>query len=165
MTEIRLKTPPTYEQLRTMAGQELGVSEWTTVDQNRINQFAECTGDHQWIHVDPERARRQSPFRTTIAHGYLTLSIIGALALGMGIVPENTQAAFNYGFDKVRFLAPVKVGARIRLRAVLLSMEDRGPGQYLMKAANTVEIEGEPKPALTAETLVMLYERRKRAGA
>ena len=155
MTEIRPKTPPTYEQLRTMAGQELGVSEWTTVDQNRINQFAECTGDHQWIHVDPVRARRQSPFRTTIAHGYLTLSIIGALALGMGIVPENTQAAFNYGFDKVRFLAPVRVGARIRLRTTLLSMEDRGPGQYLMKAANTVEIEGEPKPALTAETLVM----------
>jgi len=165
MTEIRPKTPPSYEQLRTMAGQELGVSEWTTVDQNRIDQFAECTGDHQWIHVDPERARRQSPFRTTIAHGYLTLSIIGALALGMGIVPENTQAAFNYGFDKVRFLAPVKVGARIRLRTVLLSMEDRGPGQYLMRASNTVEIEGEEKPALIAETLVMLYERRKRAGA
>ena len=164
MTEVRPKTPPTFEQLRTMSGQELGVSEWTTVDQDRINQFAECTGDHQWIHVDPERARRQSPFRTTIAHGYLTLSIIGALALGIGIVPENTQAAFNYGFDKVRFLAPVKVGARIRLRTVLLSMEDKGPGQYLMKAANTVEIEGEEKPALTAETLVMLYERRKRAG-
>ncbi|MGX9182467.1 MaoC/PaaZ C-terminal domain-containing protein, partial [Mesorhizobium sp. BHbdii] len=92
MNEVRPKTPPTYEQLRRMSGQELGVSEWTTVDQDRINQFAECTGDHQWIHVDPERARRQSPFRTTIAHGYLTLSIIGALALGMGIVPENTQA-------------------------------------------------------------------------
>ena len=165
MTETRPKAPPTYEQLRTMSGQELGVSEWTTVDQNRINQFAECTGDHQWIHVDPERARRQSPFRTTIAHGYLTLSIIGSLALGMGIVPENTQAAFNYGFDKVRFLAPVKVGARIRLRETLISMEDMGPGQYLMKAANTIEIEGESKPALTAETLVMLYERRRRAGA
>ncbi|MET2826379.1 MaoC family dehydratase [Mesorhizobium shangrilense] len=165
MTETRPKAPPTYEQLRAMSGQELGVSDWTTVDQNRINQFAECTGDHQWIHVDPERARRQSPFRTTIAHGYLTLSIIGALALGMGIVPENTQAAFNYGFDKVRFLAPVKVGARIRLRATLISMEAMGPGQYLMKAANTIEIEGESKPALTAETLVMLYERRRRAGA
>ncbi|UDL90023.1 MaoC family dehydratase [Mesorhizobium sp. PAMC28654] len=165
MTETRPKAPPTYEQLTAMSGQELGVSDWTTVDQNRINQFAECTGDHQWIHVDPERARRQSPFRTTIAHGYLTLSIIGALALGMGIVPENTQAAFNYGFDKVRFLAPVKVGARIRLRATLISMEVMGPGQYLMKAANTIEIEGESKPALTAETLVMLYERRRRAGA
>jgi acyl dehydratase len=165
MSEVRPKTPPTYEQLRTMAGQELGVSEWTTVDQQRIDQFAACTGDHQWIHVDQERSRRQSPFRTTIAHGYLTLSITGALALGMGIVPENTQAAFNYGFDKVRFLAPVRSGARIRLRTVLLSMEDKGPAQYLMKAANTVEIEGEEKPALTAESLVMLYERRRRAGA
>ncbi|TIV35769.1 MAG: MaoC family dehydratase, partial [Mesorhizobium sp.] len=121
MTEPRRRTPPTFEQLRTMSGQELGVSDWTTVDQRRIDQFAECTGDHQWIHVDPERAKRQSPFRTTIAHGYLTLSIIGALALEMGIVPENTQAAFNYGFDKVRFLAPVKAGARIRLRTTLLS--------------------------------------------
>ncbi len=159
------RTPPTYEQLRTMEGQELGVSDWMVVDQERIDQFAECTGDHQWIHVDPERARRQSPFRTTIAHGYLTLSIIGALALEMGIVPENTQAAFNYGFDKVRFIAPVKVGSRIRLRTTLMSMEDRGPGQYLMKAANTIEIEGEEKPALVAESLVMLYERRNRARA
>lgn len=166
MTQTRLRTPPTYEQLRTMTGQELGVSYWTTVDQSRIDQFAECTGDRQWIHVDPERAKRQSPFRATIAHGYLTLSIIGALALDMGIVPENTQAVFNYGFDKVRFLAPVRAGARIRLRITLLSMEDKGPGQYLMKAANIVEIEGEQKPALTAETLVMLYERRRRrAGA
>ncbi|TJV33328.1 MAG: MaoC family dehydratase [Mesorhizobium sp.] len=145
-----------------MTGQELGVSDWTTVDQSRIDQFAECTGDRQWIHVDPERAKRQSPFRATIAHGYLTLSMIGALALDMGIVPENTQAVFNYGFDKVRFLAPVRAGARIRLRITLLSMEDKGPGQYLMKAANIVEIEGEKKPALTAETLVMLYERRRR---
>ncbi|RWB00712.1 MaoC family dehydratase [Mesorhizobium sp.] len=162
MTQIRLRPPSTYEQLRTMTGQELGVSDWTTVDQSRIDQFAECTGDRQWIHVDPERAKRQSPFRATIAHGYLTLSIIGALALDMGIVPENTQAVFNYGFDKVRFLAPVRAGARIRLRITLLSMEDKGPGQYLMKAANIVEIEGEKKPALTAETLVMLYERRRR---
>jgi len=80
MTEKRPKTPPTFEQLRMMAGHELGVSDWTIVDQGRIDQFAECTGDHQWIHVDTERAKRQSPFRTTIAHGYLTLSIIGALA-------------------------------------------------------------------------------------
>lgn len=165
MTQTRLRTPPTYEQLRAMTGRELGVSDWTTVDQGRIDQFAECTGDRQWIHVDPERAKQQSPFRTTIAHGYLTLSIIGALALDMGIVPENTQAVFNYGFDKVRFLVPVRAGARIRLRIALLSMEDKGAGQYLMKAANTVEIEGERKPALTAETLVMLYERRKRGRA
>ena len=154
--------PPTFEQLRGMIGQELGVSGWTPIDQVRIDQFAECTGDRQWIHVDADRARRQSPFRTTIAHGYLSLSLIGGLSQEMGIVPENTQAAFNYGLDKVRFIAPVKVGSRIRLRSRLLSMEDRGPGQYLLKVENTVEIEGEEKPALIAETLAMFYERRKK---
>jgi acyl dehydratase len=158
------KTFQTLGDLAACVGQNVATSDWIAVTQEQVNQFAEATGDHQWIHVDPERAKRQSPFRTTIAHGYLTLSIIGALALDLGIVPENTQAAFNYGFDKVRFLAPVRVGARIRLRSTLLSVEDRGPGQYLMKAANTVEIEGEQRPALTAETLVMLYERRKRAA-
>jgi acyl dehydratase len=159
------RIPPTYEQLRTMEGQELGVSDWMVVDQARIDQFAECTGDRQWIHIDPERARRQSPFRTTIAHGYLTLSIIGCLSQEMGVIPENTQAAFNYGLDKVRFLAPVRVGSRVRLRVTLLSMEDKGPGQYLMTVANTIEIEGEEKPALTAETLAMFYERRKKQVA
>ena len=160
MTETRPKTPPTFEQLRTMSGQELGVSDWTTIDQQRIDQFAECTGDHQWIHVDPERAKRQSPFRTTIAHGYLTLSIIGALALEMGIVPENTQAAFNYGFDKVRFLAPVKAGARVRNRVSLASVEDKGDGRVIARMVNTLEIEGETKPALLAESLAMLMAAR-----
>lgn len=154
-------TELTFEGMKTMAGRELGVSGWATVDQDKINQFADCTGDHQWIHVDPERARRESPFRAPIAHGYLTLSMVAGLGLEIGAIPENTQAAFNYGLDKVRFLAPVKVGARVRLRVVLVSMEDRGPGQYLMKTSNTIEIEGEEKPALIAETLAMLYERRK----
>lgn len=148
-----------------MQGRELGVSDWMVIDQARIDRFAECTGDRQWIHTDPARARRQSPFRTTIAHGYLTLSIIGCLSQEMGIIPENTQAAFNYGFDKVRFLAPVKAGSRVRLRVRLLAMEDQGPGQYLMKVANTIEIEGEDKPALVAETLAMFYERRNRKVA
>ena len=145
-----------------MIGQELGVSDWTPVDQPRIDRFAECTGDRQWLHVDPERARRHSPFRTTIAHVYLSLSLIGGLVQEMGIFPENTQAAFNYGLDRVRFIAPVKAGSRVRVRCRLLSMEDRGPGQYLMKVENTVEIEGEEKPALVAETLGMFYERRKK---
>nr|WP_026060635.1 MaoC family dehydratase [Pseudaminobacter salicylatoxidans] len=153
---------PTFAELKDMIGQELGVSKWVTVDQSRIDQFADCTGDHQWIHVDAERARRHSPFRSTIAHGYLTLSIIGALGQEIGVIPENTQAAFNYGLDRVRFVAPVRVGSRIRLRARLTAVEDRGPGQYLLKAYNEVEIEGEEKPALIAETLIMLYERRKK---
>jgi acyl dehydratase len=155
----------TYEELRANIGQELGVSDWVLVDQSRIDAFADCTGDRQWIHVDPERAKRRSPFRTTVAHGFLTLSLIGALVQEIGVVPENTLAAFNYGLDKVRFISPVKVGSRVRMRTVLMSMDDKGPGQYLLKAENTIEIEGEDKPALVAETLVMLYERRKKATA
>lgn len=154
----------TFDDLKAKVGQELGVSGWVTVDQERINQFAECTGDNQWIHVDVERAKRESPFRTPIAHGYLTLSLVAGLALEVGGMPDNLQAAFNYGLDKVRFLAPVKVGARVRMRSTVVSLEDKGPGQYLLKAANTIEIEGEEKPALIAETLAMLYERRERKG-
>lgn len=157
-----MREQPTFEQLRGMVGQELGLSGWTLVDQTRIDQFAECTGDRQWIHVDAERARRQSPFRSTIAHGYLSLSLIGGLSQELGVIPQNTQAVFNYGMDKVRFIAPVKAGARVRLRTRLLSMEDKGPGQYLLKVENTVEIEAEDKPALIAETLAMFYERRRR---
>jgi acyl dehydratase len=155
----------TFATLDNFVGKELGVSEWVTVDQTMIDKFADCTGDHQWIHIDAERARRESPFRTTIAHGYLTLSLVAALAQDLGVAPENTQAAFNYGLDKVRFITAVKSGARIRLRVTMMSIEIKGPGQYLMRASNTVEIEGEERPALIAETLVMLYERRRKAGA
>jgi acyl dehydratase len=152
----------TYDDLKQMVGLEIGTSPWVVVDQAMIQQFAECTGDRQWIHTDPERAKRESPFRKTIAHGYLTLALIGALIQRVGVIPENTQAAFNYGLDKVRFLAPVFTGARVRLRTTLLSFEPQGRGQYLMKATNTIEIEGRDKPALIAETLAMLYERRKK---
>ncbi|MEI5679321.1 MULTISPECIES: MaoC family dehydratase [unclassified Mesorhizobium] len=152
----------TFATLKEAVGQELGVSQWTTVDQTRIDQFADCTGDHQWIHVDAERARRESPFRATIAHGFLTLSIIGSLGQEIGAIPENTQAAFNYGLDRVRFVAPVRAGTRVRLRSTLISLEDRGPGQYLMKASNVIEIEGDERPALIADTLIMLYERRQK---
>jgi acyl dehydratase len=157
--------PPTFAELQLMAGQELGLSRWVVVDQSMIQQFADCTGDHQWIHVDPVRARRESPLRKTIAHGYLTLSLVGALGQEIGYLPENLQAAFNHGLDKVRFLAPVIAGARVRLRTTMISMEIKGPGQYLLTAQNTVEIEGEQKPALVAETLVMLYERRRKNHA
>ncbi|MBN9251442.1 MAG: MaoC family dehydratase [Mesorhizobium sp.] len=161
MTEKSL----TFDEMKAMTGQELGVSGWTLIDQSRIDQFADCTGDHQWLHTDPERARRESPFRVTIAHGYLTLSIIGALCQDLGFMPENIRAAFNDGLDKVRFLNPVKVGSRVRMRATLVSVQDKAPGQYLMKFSNTVEIEGEETPALIAETLVMFYERRKKPAA
>ena len=134
--------PRTFAELQLMAGQELGLSRWVVVDQSMIQQFADCTGDHQWIHVDPVRARRESPLRRTIAHGYLTLSLMGALGQEIGCLPENTQAAFNHGLDKVRFLAPVIAGARVRLRTTMISMEIKGPGKYLLTAQNTVEIEG-----------------------
>jgi acyl dehydratase len=137
-------------------GQELGVSEWMTIDQERINHFADFTGDHQWIHVDEERAKRESLFGTTIAHGYLTLSLAAALSMGLGIIPAGVSQALNYGLDKVRFLAPVKSGSRVRDRVVLLAAEPQGKGRLLLKFRNTIEIEGETKPALIADALSLL---------
>jgi len=137
-------------------GQELGVSDWMTIDQERINHFADLTGDHQWIHVDVERAKRESLFGTTIAHGYLTLSLAAALSMELGIIPAGVSQALNYGLDKVRFLAPVKSGSRVRDRVVLLAAEPQGKGRLLLKFRNTIEIEGETKPALIADALSLL---------
>ncbi|MEM5428803.1 MaoC family dehydratase [Cupriavidus oxalaticus] len=148
------------QSLGNFVGRELGVSEWIVVDQARINAFAECTGDHQWIHVDVERARRESPFGGTIAHGYLTLSLLAALSMDVGLVPPDASAGLNYGLDKVRFLTPVKAGARVRNRVTLLGVEDKGGGRVIARMANTLEIEGEDKPALLAESLAMLVAAR-----
>jgi len=137
-------------------GEELGVSEWITINQERINDFADFTGDHQWIHVNVERAKRESLFGTTIAHGYLTLSLAAALSMELGIIPAGVSQALNYGLDKVRFLAPVKSGSRVRDRVVLLAAEPQGKGRILLKFRNTIEIEGETKPALIADTLSLL---------
>src|SRR5215467_7106694 len=104
----------TLAAVKDFVGKELGVSDWLTVDQERIDQFAACTGDHQWIHVDVERARRESPFGAPIAHGYLTLALLAQLQYAIGLIPPGTAQAINYGLDRVRFLAPVKAGARIR---------------------------------------------------
>jgi acyl dehydratase len=137
-------------------GRELGVSDWVTIDQSRIDTFADCTCDHQWIHVDVERAKRESPFRGPIAHGYLILSMVAPLSMEIGIVPKDAAAGLNYGIDKVRFLAPVPAGARVRLRVVIIGVEPREGGQAIMKTQNTLEIEGLQKPALIAETLALL---------
>ena len=145
----------TLSNLAQFIGKELGVSGWLTVDQSRINQFAECSGDRQWIHVDVERAKRESPYRSPIAHGYLTLSLVAPLQIEIGAIPEGAAAAFNYGLDKVRFLAPVKAGARVRLRVVLMEVEEKGGG-LVMKTNNTLEIEGSDKPALIAESLALI---------
>ncbi len=140
-------------------GQELGVSEWITIDQQRINHFADFTGDHQWIHVDVERAKRESLFGTTIAHGYLTLSLAAALSMELGVIPAGVSETLNYGLDKVRFLAPVKSGSRVRDRVVLLAVEPQGKGRILLKIRNTMEIEGESKPALIADALSLLVTK------
>jgi acyl dehydratase len=146
----------TLANVRERIGSELGVSGWLLVDQTRINQFAECTGDRQWIHVDVERAKRESPFRAPIAHGYLTLSLVGSLAIEIGVVPSDAAAGFNYGLDKVRFLAPVPAGARVRLRVVLDGVEEKDHGQILLKTKNILEIENSDKPALIAEALALM---------
>lgn len=135
-------------------GQELGASDWIALDQPRINQFADCTEDHQWIHVDVERAK-QSPFGTTIAHGYLTLAMLAHSTFEVLVRPAGIGAALNYGLDRVRFIAPVKAGSRVRNRIRLVAAEDKGNGRFLLTTENTIEIEGEAKPALVANALVM----------
>src|SRR6202171_3981142 len=137
-------------------GHELGLSDWVKIDQPCIDTFASCTGDRQWIHVDVERAKRESPFRGPIAHGYLTLAMVAPLAMQVGVIPSDAAAGLNYGIDKVRFLAPVSAGARVRLRVGLARGEARGGGQGDKRTKNTLEVEGSEKPALIAEMLALL---------
>jgi acyl dehydratase len=146
----------TFAGLGQKVGHELGISSWVTIDQPRIDTFASCTGDHQWIHVDTERAKRESPFRAPIAHGYLTLAMVAPLAMEIGVIPTDAAAGLNYGIDKVRFLAPVPAGARVRLRVALAGIEPRDGGQMMMRTQNTLEVEGSEKPAMIAETLALL---------
>jgi acyl dehydratase len=152
--EYTMTTAPLF------VGRELGASDWVAVGQDRIDQFAACTGDRQWIHVDVERARRESPFGGPVAHGYLTLSLVAAMVMELGVIPPDAATGLNYGLDKVRFVAPVKAGARVRLRASLASAEPQGGGRMLLKLKSTLEIEGEARPALTADLLCMLIGKR-----
>ncbi len=146
----------TLDQIRGRVGDETGVSGWLTIDQQRIVAFADATEDRQFIHVDPEAAAR-TPFGGTIAHGFLSLSMLSRMAAEAMLIPEGVQMAVNYGLDRVRFLAPVKSGKRIRGRFRLDSVEEKAPGQLLLRHTVTVEIEGEQKPALTAEWLGLLF--------
>lgn len=140
-----------------LIGSELGVSDWVEVTQENVDVFADTTIDHQYIHVDQEAAA-QTPFGGTIAHGFLSLSMLSHFAEnGCGVGVENAKMGLNYGFDKIRFLQPVRVGSRIRGRGVLMSVDEKNPGQYLFKLNITVEIEDVDKPALVAEWLVMLF--------
>ena len=139
-------------------GQEMGVSDWIVVDQARIQAFADCTEDWQFIHVDPEGAKH-TPFGGTIAHGFLTLSLLSKMTFEASPPLEGVVMGVNYGFDKVRFLQPVKSGSKIRGRFKLIEATEKNPGQWLLKHEVTVEIEGETKPALIAEWLGMQFVR------
>ncbi|MFM7417639.1 MAG: MaoC family dehydratase [Alphaproteobacteria bacterium] len=146
----------TPEALRALIGQELGVSDWLEVTQDLIDRFAEVTGDHQWIHVDVERAKREMPGGKTIAHGYLLLSLMPKLGAGIYKLSWPTRS-INYGSDKVRIVNPVKAGARIRLRQSLVAVEDGAPGAHRITVRQTLEIENEAKPAMIADTIRMSF--------
>lgn len=137
-------------------GKEVGVSDWIEIDQDRINQFADVTEDHQFIHVNPEAAK-MTPFGTTIAHGFLSLSMLSKLAANTLLRLEGVKMGVNYGFEKVRFVTPVKSGKKIRGRFTLMKADQKVPGQWTFKYAVKVEIEGEDKPALIAEWLTMQF--------
>ena len=138
--------------LKDYIGKDMGESDWLVVDLDRINQFADATLDHQFIHVDSEKATPL--FGSTIAHGFLSLSLMAGLPAPQ-VAPENMTMAFNYGLDRVRFLTPVNVGSKVRTKAKLLSVDDKGDGRYLVKNEVTMEIEGQEKPAYIAESLTM----------
>lgn len=148
------KTFVDKEQMVDQVGQKSEPSPWITIDQDRINTFADCTEDHQYIHVDEEKAA-ETPFGGTIAHGFLTLSMLVKLSEEIGIAPKNTVMGLNYGFDKIRFLAPVRAGKRIRAHAELIKVDRKDENRFLSTQKITVEIEGEETPALVAEWLGM----------
>lgn len=153
-------TLPAYGMTTAAAhiGRQLGVSGWVLVDQARIDQFGACTGDRQWIHVDIERCRQESPFGGPVAHGFLTLSLLANLQMQLGALPpKGMSRAINAGVEGVRFQAPVLAGSRVRARVTLLSTEAKGADRILMVTQNVLEIEGSDKPALTANLVAMVY--------
>lgn len=143
-------------ELSQYVGKELGRSAWLKIDQQRINLFAEATGDFQFIHVDPVKAE-QTPFGCTIAHGFLTLSLIPKLIEDILVLPQGLKMVVNYGLDSVRFIQPVKVDSQVRLKVDLAEVSEKKPGQWLLKAIATLEIEGEDKPAYIAESLSLCF--------
>lgn len=146
----------TIDELQNHLNQEIGVTDWFSMDQDRIQQFADATGDHQWIHVDMERSQRESPFKTTIAHGFLTLSMLPQFMPQILKIKGGTRMGINYGLNRLRFVSPVRSGSRIRARFTLQSIKDFGEGLEMVYAV-TVEGEGSPKPCLVAEWVVRNY--------
>jgi len=150
-----LRVISSIEEAKALEGVEVGLSDWVVIDQTRIDQFAEATGDYQWIHVDTERASREMPDGKTIVHGYLTLSLIPSLT-GAFVEVKNLARAINFGANKVRFYTPVQVGARVRARATVLQARRRA-GALMLTSETRIEVEDERKPACVAETLGMYF--------
>lgn len=157
MNEIWKKPPITLEAYLAMVGKEIGVSSWHLIDQPRIDTYADVTEDHQFIHVDPERAKTETAFGTTIAHGFLTMSMMSVMSYEVMPAIAGTTMGVNYGFDKLRFISPVRSGKRVRGRFVLAEAKLRKPSELQSRTNVTVEIEGEDKPALVAEWLGLIY--------
>jgi len=157
MNEVWKKPPVSLQAYQGMVGKEIGVSSWHLLDQGRIDTYADVIEDHQFIHVDPERAKAETAFGTTIAHGFLTMSLMSIMSYEVMPVVEGTAMGVNYGFDKLRFLSPVRSGKRVRGRFVLAEATLRKPKELLSRTNVTVEIEGEEKPALVADWLGLIY--------
>lgn len=146
----------TLDDVKALMGKGIGISEWLKISQERIDAFAECTDDRQWIHTDKEKAKN-GPFGTTVAHGYLILSLLSYFNFQYTIFTEGIKMAFNYGLSKVRFISPVPEGAKIRHRAVLKNVIEKGPQNLFLIVDNTVEIEGQDKPAMVAESVYLIF--------
>jgi len=157
MNQIWKSPPITLEAYQALVGKEIGVSSWHLIDQRRIDTYADVTEDHQFIHVDPERAKKETAFGTTIAHGFLTMSMLSVMSYEVMPAIAGTTMGVNYGFDKLRFISPVRSGKRIRGRFVLAEAKLRKPNELQSRTHVTVEIEGEDKPALIAEWLGLIY--------
>jgi len=157
VNEVWKKPPITLDAYQAMVGKEIGVSSWHLIDQPRIDTYADVIEDHQFIHVDPERAKKETAFGTTIAHGFLTMSLLSIMSYEVMPVIAGTTMGVNYGFDKLRFISPVRSGKRVRGRFVLAEAKLRKPNELQSRTNVTVEIEGEDKPALVADWLGLIY--------
>ncbi|TJY59820.1 MaoC family dehydratase [Sinimarinibacterium sp. CAU 1509] len=146
-----------FETLTDFVGKPLGLTQWHDVTQEQIQQFADCTGDHQWIHVDAVRCASESPFGAPVAHGFPTLSLLAKLLMDLGVVPTGVSRAINAGVDGVRFKAPVRAGSRVRARATIESARTKGDARALLVTSAALEVEGEDDPALAAQITLMLF--------
>ena len=164
MTDISHDEPLTVATLHRLVDRTFAPSEWITVDQERINAFAACTGDHQFIHVDPERVARETPFPGTLAHGFLLLSLAAGHRQRDFPRVEDVALVLNYGLDRLRFTSPVVAGSRVRYRSRVLAAEPRAPGRVLLKQEAVMEVEGQDKPAVIAELLALYIARGGQAG-